>query len=383
MSSHRVVRVITRLNVGGPARHAILLNRQLNERGFESQLISGVEAEREGVIKATGLVHTKVPTLKRPVDPVADIRTLHWLTGALRERHPSIVHTHMAKAGALGRIAARRAGVPIIVHTYHGHVLEGYFGKGTTAAISAVERRLARFSDALVAVSETVRDGLLELGIGTQSQWRVIPLGLDLGHLLTLPDDRDRARAALGLSPKGIVVGFVGRLVSIKAPEVFLECVACIARQRPDVSFVIAGDGELRCSVERAASNLGTDRIQFLGWVMDLGALYGALDIVVLTSRNEGTPVTLIEAGAAAKPAVAHGVGGVTDVVRHGETGFILPSNDPDEIAGSVLTLIDDAELRLRMGNAARDWVASKFAASRLVDDVAALYSELLERKRA
>jgi len=293
-----------------------------------------------------------------------------------------VVHTHLAKAGALGRIAARRTRVPVIVHTYHGHVLEGYFSSPVSRAVLMVERRLAALTDALVAVSDAVRDDLVARGVGRPGQWRVIPLGLDLSKLLgQLPDARS-ARRVLGLPEDGPTVGIVGRLTPVKDHATFLAAAARIAQMRPEATFAIAGDGELREGLEMQARRLLGDRCRFLGWVMDLPNLYAALDVVVLTSRNEGTPVALIEAGAAARPVVATEVGGVPDVVRNGVTGLLAPQGDPASIAAQVLRVLEEPGLGRSLGSAGREWVRNRFTIDRLADDLAALYGELLDRKR-
>jgi glycosyltransferase involved in cell wall biosynthesis len=261
-------------------------------------------------------------------------------------------------------------------------VLEGYFSGWKTWAFLATERGLARMSDALVAVSPAVRDELLALGIGRPRQWRVIPVGLDLHDLLTQEVNREKARGAFGLPETGPVVGIVGRLVPIKDHVTFLDAAARVARERPDATFVVAGGGELRSELEVRARHILGDRCRFLGWVMDLPTLYGALDVVVLTSRNEGTPVALIEAGAAGKPAVATRVGGVADAVQDGKTGLLVPPGDPRAIAAGVSALLDDPSRARAFGEAARREASSKFRIERLADDLAGLYGELLARKR-
>jgi glycosyltransferase involved in cell wall biosynthesis len=376
------MRVITRLNVGGPARQAILLTGAMGARGFVTDLVWGSVGPGEGEIHPPpGLPNTHVQELKRDLRPADDVQVLLRLVRLMRARRPDVVHTHMAKAGALGRLAARRTGVPVVIHTFHGHVLEGYFSGWKARAFLAAERGLARMSDALVAVSPAVRDELLALGIGRPSQWCVIPVGLDLHDLLTQEVDREKARGALGLPETGPVVGIVGRLVPIKDHVTFLDAAARVARERADVIFVVAGDGELRSELEVRARHLLGDRCRFLGWVMDLPTLYAALNVVVLTSRNEGTPVALIEAGAAGKPAVATRVGGVPYVVQDGKTGLLVPPGDPRAIAAGVSALLDDPGRARAFGEAARREASSRFRIERLADDLAGLYGELLTRK--
>jgi len=377
----RVVRIITRLNVGGPARQAILLTDVLRPLGYETELVWGAEEAEEGRIEIpVGVPNTHLRDLRRALHPAHDPKALRALARLLTARRPQVVHTHMAKAGALGRVAAWRSKVPVVVHTFHGHVLEGYFSRPVSAAYVAAERSLARISHALIAVSPAVRDELLSLGIGRPSQWRVIPVGLDLGDLLEADGDPVAARRAVGLPEDGPVVGIVGRLVPVKDHVTFLEAAARIRRERPDVTFVVAGDGELRAVLEeQARRTLGGDRCRFLGWVKDLRSLYGAIDVAVLTSRNEGTPVALIEAAAASKPVVATRVGGVADVVVDGRTGHLCPPGDPTAVATAVLELLGDPTQAHHMGAAARETVRERFTIERLANDLADLYRELLD----
>jgi glycosyltransferase involved in cell wall biosynthesis len=285
----------------------------------------------------------------------------------------------MAKAGSLGRWAARQADVPHVVHTFHGHVLQDYFSPPVNRAFISLERFLARKTDVLVAVSEAIRDELLDLGIGRRDQWRVVPLGLDLEALLEDLPDRAESRSTMGLPTEGPIVGIVGRLVPIKEHPLFFRAAARIARERPDIHFVVAGDGELRSTLENEARSLLSDKVTFLGWVDDLPALYSALDVVVLTSRNEGTPVALIEAAAAGRPAVATDVGGVGDVVLHGKTGCLVAPGDEDALARSIIGSLDPI-VGAALGRAGREHVADRFSSRRLVHDIAALYDDLLRR---
>lgn len=370
-TNSKVTRIITRLNIGGPARHVGILNSRLDQYGFDSELIAGREASSEGFLAAPGKT-VSLPALRRPLAPGSDARAYGYLVRHLQVRRPSIVHTHLAKAGALGRLAASRAGVAVKIHTFHGHVLDGYFSAPVTALFLRTERWLAASTDALVAVSDAVRDELLELGIGRPEQWHVIPLGLDLDALL-------------GLEPKqsgDLVIGIVGRLAPIKDHDTFMTVAEIVLKARPGVTFVVAGDGEQRVHVEEQARAFN-GRVRVEGWVKDLASLYRRLDIVVLTSRNEGTPVALIEAGAARRPVVATDVGGVSDVVRDHLTGFLAPPGDASGIAEKLIRLLDDPDLRRRMGGAGRDWVRDRFSSARLINETASLYEELLQKHPA
>lgn len=369
-----VMRIITRLNVGGPARHVLILNEALPGLGFDCVLVTGKEDKGEGTLRPEGLDLVDVPSLSRAIRPVADLKAWRNLRRLICGQAPTIVHTHMAKAGALGRLAAHRAGVPLILHTYHGHVLEGYFSSTLTKALIAVERFLARRSHVLIAVSEQVRDDLLSLGIGREDQWRIVPLGLDLGNLLSMEVIRPVA------PERPLRVGIVGRLVEIKDHHFFLKVAEKVAQRFPNAEFVIAGDGEKRSELEEAARHL-EGQVRFLGWVEDLPNLYRCLDVVVLTSKNEGTPVALIEACAAGLPVVATDVGGVADVVRPGVNGFLVQHGDLETMAKYVAELLASSEMRVAMGEAGRAWVRDRYDRKRLIDDIVDLYSELLGRE--
>jgi glycosyltransferase involved in cell wall biosynthesis len=378
-----VLRIITRLNIGGPAQQAILMTSDLATRGFRTHLVHGASGEREGSYDVADRVpHTFVPTLRRDVSPVDDAKALREVRRLVRRYRPSVVHTHMAKAGAFGRLLAKRARVPVIVHTFHGHVVEGYFGDPASRGILLAERGLARISDALIAVSNAVRDELLDLGIGRRGQWHVIPLGLDLSPFDDPSPDVAESRQSLGLPPDGPVVGIVGRLAPIKDHQTFLRAAAAVATRDANVHFAIAGDGPLRAGLEVDSLRMLGERVHLLGWVRSLPELYAALDVVVLTSRNEGTPVALIEAGAAGKPVVATRVGGVPDVVHEGENGLLATPDDSAAVAAAIESILQAPALAKALGEKGRER-SKAFGRERLADDLAALYHELLWRKAA
>ena len=377
----RVMRLITRLNLGGPTRQVRTLGSALPSQGFPGRLLAGSVGDMEGeIVPPPDLDVQKVRSLRRGLNPVNDLRAGLEINRAVRSYGPTVVHTHHAKAGAIGRLMASRANVPVIVHTYHGHVLRGYFAGPAEMVFLRMERRLAKVSSALIAVSGNVRDELLSLGIGDKSQWRVIPLGLELKALMSASKEQLQARKALGLPLEGQLVGIVGRLAPIKDHETFLETCASLAITHPSVRFVIAGDGELRTKLEERARSLLGDRVLFLGWVMDLPSLYAALDVVVLTSRNEGTPVALIEAGACRRPVVATNVGGVSDVVLHEKTGFLTSPGDYREMAARVALILENPQWGRLAGDAARDHVGGRFSSERLVVDIVSLYRELIDK---
>ena len=385
----RVLRVITRLNIGGPSIQAITLSERLPSRGFPTRLVHGALGPDEGDMRYLLGDRASVqylPAMRRAIAPVDDVRSLAALLRALRGFRPDIVHTHMAKAGAVGRIAAAiynrtrgRHRAARVVHTYHGHVLEGYFTPARTAVFIGIERQLARLTDAIVAISPAIRRELVdEYRIGRPDQYRVIPLGFDLSALSAIDDEsRAAARAALGIPAGAHVVSTVGRLTAIKQHRLFLETAQAIARDDPSALFLVAGDGELRAELEASAAELGVrERTHFLGWRRDLPTVYGATDDFLLTSRNEGTPVALIESLAAGVPGVSTDVGGVRDVV--GSHTALAPFGDVGALAGAVRRLLANPSERRAVGACGRESVLKRFGLDRLIGDVETLYRELL-----
>ena len=334
-----------------------------------------------------GTVVEHLPSLRRELSPANDYTAFVRVSAILREFRPHIIHTHMAKAGAIGRAAAalyNRSARPSararVVHTYHGHVLEGYFSPAKTALFVAIERRLAHVTDRIVAISPAIGDELLrEHHIGSAEQYRVVPLGFELSALTAIDDSaRAAARQSLGIDRNAHVVSTVGRLTAIKQHDLFLEAARLIANDDPSAIFLIAGDGELRAALEATARDFGLgDRVRFLGWRRDLTTIYGASDVFLLTSRNEGTPVALIEALAAGLPGVSTDVGGVRDVLR-ADTGTVVPFGDAAGLAGAVTQFLADANRRRAAGEHGRASVIARYGIDRLVDDVDALYRDLL-----
>lgn len=376
----RVARVIARLNVGGPARQAILLGERLDPRRFETTLVTGRVDPHEGdflpAARDRGLDPVVIDGLGRAISPLDDLKAFVSLLRLLLAERPDIVHTHTAKAGALGRVAAILAGVPVRIHTFHGHVLHGYFGRAGSALARAVERALTMLSTRVVAVSDEVRDDLtLRHRVAPRSRVDVVPLGLDLTALLACEGRQGELRRELSLSPKDALVGVVGRITAVKEPDLALEVARRVVRAEPRALILFVGGGDLAEETRRAARDSGLgDRVRFLGWRQDLDVIMADLDVALLTSRNEGTPVALIEAAAAGVPAVATRVGGVPAVVEDGVTGLLAPAGDADALADSVLALLRDPARRRGMGTAARERVRERFSAERLLRDIERLY---------
>ena len=373
MGNLRVMRVIARMNVGGPAVQVSGLMRHLPEDEFEHRLYTGWCAEDEAdylETQAPDVEAIRIEGLGRAVRPGDDARALRQLVKEMRAFRPHVLHTHTAKAGVLGRVAAKWAGVgSATVHTFHGHLLHGYFSPVKTRAVVQVERALARRTDRLVAVGEQVRDDLLAVGIGRSDQFAVIPPGLELPPARA----RNAVRAEFGLDPDAPVVAFIGRLTAIKRPDRFIEVVQQIHSERPDVQFLVAGAGD-RVEIIREASR--TLPITHLGWRDDVQDVLSASDMVLLTSDNEGTPLSLIQAALSGLPVVATDVGSVHDVVVRGETG-ILTSPQPSELSAAVLRLVSHSREADRMGLAAAERSRALYGVGRLAADHASLYAAI------
>jgi glycosyltransferase involved in cell wall biosynthesis len=381
----RVVRLFSRLNIGGPSVHVILLTAGLTARGYRTRLVVGQESMQEGnlldLAAEKGVPCERLDALGREIRVISDIRALFGLYRVIREFQPSVVHTHAAKAGLLGRLAARLAGVPVVVHTYHGHVLRGYFGPVKTAVFRSLEALMSPLSDVLIAVSEAVKQDLVALRVARPEHIRVVPLGLDLERFCDeLP--RGVLRASAGFPAEAPLVGMVGRLVPIKDVPTFLRAAALVRAVRPDVRFALVGDGEERPALERECERLGLlPALAFLGWRRDMEAVYGDLDVVVNSSRNEGTPVALIEALASARPVVATEVGGTADLLMGGELGRLVPPEDPQALADAILGVLAEPEAARERALRGRAHVLARHGAGRLAVDIDRLYRELLLAK--
>jgi glycosyltransferase involved in cell wall biosynthesis len=376
----RVLRVIARLNIGGPAYHVAEVMRAMPADRYEQFLAAGALGAGEGSFEHMVGAVTRVPGLRPEVRPLHDLRALASLVALVRRLRPDIVETHTAKAGTLGRLAVALAGRPrpAVIHIYHGHVLSGYFGPLATRAYRRVERLLARRTDRIVSVSCATRDDLLSFGVGRPEQHRVIPLGLDLGRFAT-PDPLAvaRVRAELG-GAGGLLALYVGRLVPIKRVDLLLEAVAAA----PRIRLAIVGDGPQRGSLEEQARRLGiADRVCFTGFRHDTELIVAAADVAVLASDNEGTPVSLIEAAAAGRGAVATAVGGVPETVG-ADAALLVGAGNSGALAAALTRLAEDPKLCVRLGEAARRR-SGRWGVPRLVDDLERLYAEVLEERHA
>lgn len=393
MASHhgdnkfRVIRVIGRLNVGGPSIHVVNLSAGLDPNRFEQLLVIGRESSAEGSMLdyalSRGVWPHRISEIVTSFNLAPrDAKALARLWSMMRRYRPHIVHTHTAKAGLLGRLAARLAGVPIVVHTFHGHVLHGYYGPVQNWALRRMERSLAWLSDRLVTVSEQVKRDLIGYGVAGAKKITVIPLGLDLEPFLGARSRRGEFRRELGLGERAKLIGIVGRIFPIKNHALFIDAAARIAAVEPAARFVVVGDGALRSTVEAQTRRLGiVERVIFTGWRADLPRIYADLDMLVVSSNNEGTPLSAIEAMATSCPVVATRVGGVPDIITDEVTGRLVFPGDAEGIAGAALDLLADPEKASRIGRNAMIAARQRFGVKRLIKDMDRLYRELLDEK--
>ncbi len=377
----RVLRIISRMNVGGPARHVAILHTGLDPTLFDSILVYGEEGATEGSLRSL-LDATpdtvSIPELGREISPLADSVTLARLIRLMRETRPDIVHTHTAKAGFVGRIAARLTGVPVIVHTFHGHVFHGYFSPRKTAVFLQMERRLAGISSRLVTISPRLRDEIASYGVADTKKIEVVPLGLRLAPHGSHPRRTGDFRRAMGISEGALLIGAVGRLVPIKNLGLLLEAARLARPDAPNLHVVFVGEGELRQELAEMATALGlADAVTFAGWQHDLPAVYADLDATVISSHNEGTPACLIEAMASGCPVIATSVGGIPDMITPGVTGRLIPAGDANELARAIIQLVREPEQARRMADQARGEALARYDEQRLVTDMERLYGQL------
>jgi len=394
----RVLRILNRLAVGGPVLNATYLTRYMAPE-FETLLVVGEKEDHEKsaeyLAKDLGINYVTVKAMGRSVNPASDYFAYREIKSLIRSFKPDIVHTHAAKPGALGRLAAAHSGVPAILHTFHGHVFHSYFSSLKSKFFINTERYLGRQSDAIIAISEQQRKELVEdFRIAPADKFRVVPLGFDLDRFRTNTEEkRARFRQEFGVDNETIAIGIIGRLVPVKNHYLFLKAVKHVLdNTTKKVKAFIIGDGETRADLEAICKESGIAfstqndpshpyPLVFTSWRSDVDAINAGLDIVCLTSFNEGTPVSLIEAQAANKPIVATRVGGISDIVREGETALLADVQKTELFSEHLLKLVEDDTLRQRMGGSSHQHVMERFSYQRLVNDMSQLYFELLHKK--
>jgi glycosyltransferase involved in cell wall biosynthesis len=390
----KVLRIINRLNLGGPTFNAAYLSKYL-EPEFETMLVSGMKADSEEssefIVKNLNLNPVYIPEMYRELNPFRDYKSYYKLRKLIKDFKPDIVHTHAAKAGAVGRLAAAHEGVPVIIHTFHGHVFHSYFGPAKTRVFLEIERYLARRSTKIIALSETQKNELSTIyKVAEDAKFEIIPLGFDLQKFEQGQEEKRRKfRQAYNLGDDEIAIGIVGRLVPIKNHKLFLKALSIVlAKTNKKIRAFIIGDGDERNNIETFARNLGLqfnshnpaqkNVLTFTGWIKDIDVSNAGMDIIALTSSNEGTPVSLIEAQASGKPIVSTSIGGIEDIVIKNKTALLSIINDENALAQNLLNLIEDDELRRLFSINGADFVRHKYSYQRLCRDMAALYNSLL-----
>lgn len=392
MKKIKVLRIINRFNIGGPTYNATFLTKFLGDE-FETLLVGGLPEEDEAdslhILQQYGVEPILLEQMKRNPNLTADYKAYKALRKIIRNFQPDIVHTHAAKAGALGRRAAKAEKIPVIVHTYHGHVFDGYFSPLKTTVFKKIERNLAKISSKIVAISPLQKDDLvLKHKICGAEKMTVVPLGFDLNRFhLNKDENRRKIRAQYNIDESEIAIGIIGRLAPIKNHDFFMDVLEQLSQlTTKKIRVFIVGDGEERTNIEARIKNYNWPKqfkIELTSWVKDIAAFNPAMDIICLCSKNEGTPVSLIEAQAANIPVISTNVGGVSDVVCDKKTGIIVTSNKQEAYTEELLKLIEDEQYRNALGKEGWEFVKDNFHYTRLVTDIKELYINLLSEKNA
>lgn len=374
----RVLHLITRMDVGGSTENTLLSATRMPAGEFACRIVSGPTADPPpglaGALAAAGVAWDQVPSLCRSVHPLRDLQALAALIRLIRRAEPDIVHTHSSKAGFLGRLAARRAGVQRIVHTPHGHVFGGYFHPLVARAFMALERRAAAWTDRIVTLSDLEARDHLRHGIGRSEQFVTIPSGVELGPVLAA----EPRRLAVGRP----LIGTVARLVPVKGIEQLIEATPALLRAFPRAAILLVGEGESRPALEARARRLGVaEAVHFAGFRQDVPAVMAGMDLFVLPSLNEGMGRVLVMAMALGKPIVATAVGGVPELLAEGRAGLLVPPADPGALAEAIATLLRDPARARALGQAGRERAAS-YSAESMLAALAALYRDLMESRR-
>ncbi|HBX51246.1 MAG: hypothetical protein A2275_12795 [Bacteroidetes bacterium RIFOXYA12_FULL_35_11] len=395
----KVLRIINRFNLGGPTYNAAYLTKYL-EPDFETLLVGGYKDETEEksdfIVKSIGIEPVIIPEMRRSINIKNDLIAYKKLSGIIKDFKPDIVHTHASKAGFLGRYAAHKNNVPVIIHTFHGHVFHSYFKNYKSFIYKNIERYLARVSTKIIAISELQKEELAyKYKIAPPDKITVIPLGFDLNKFRENQDLKRRTfRDQYAIADDEIAIGIVGRLVPIKNHKLFIDSIVSVKKKSSKkIRAFIVGDGECRRELESYAVSQGLEisgnenlnsksTLKFTSWIKNVDVVYSGLDIVTLTSLNEGTPVSLIEAQASSRPIVTTNAGGIENTVSHNLTALVSKNGNPQEFTNNLLRLVDDRELRESLSRMGWDFVANKFHFSRLADDMRSLYFELLAKKK-
>lgn len=392
MEKIKVLRIINRFNLGGPTYNATFLTAYLGD-DFETKLIGGKHGEDEGdstfITDKYQVEYLIVDELQREISLIRDFKAYRKIKQIIQEYQPDVVHTHASKSGFIGRLAAHKLKVPVIVHTFHGHVFHSYFGKLKTLFYKSIEKYLAKRSHAIIAISQAQKKELVELHrIANDNKFKVIPLGFDLERFKDCKSKHhDDFRKKYSLNSNEIVVSIIGRLVPVKNHKWIFDRVVEVERNTTSAfKVLIIGDGELMDDLQTYARSLekelGKQLFIFTSWIKNVEFALGGSDVVVLGSLNEGTPVSLIEAQASGTPVLTTNVGGVRDVVEDGDTGIIVDDFNTEEFEIGLKELIEDQEKRRKMSQNGWSFVENKFGYQRLCQETGDLYKELLKKSK-
>jgi glycosyltransferase involved in cell wall biosynthesis len=375
----KVLRIITRMNIGGPAVQVSGLMQGMDKAVFNQELVTGRCLDNEVDYlesKLPNLKVTRIETLSRRVSMFSDISTLLFLIKKIREFKPDIIHTHLAKAGVIGRVASLLSGHKSIrIHTYHGHLLTGYFTGYKLALLIFVEKSLAKVTNHLVAVGEKVKDDLIEVGIGSRAKFSVVNPGVQIQPL----PNRQKVLTKLNLDQEILYCAFIGRLTKIKRPDRMLEVARELKSRNTNIHFIVAGGGELLAECENIAIKEKLP-VTFLGWKEDIEEVLAISDLVLLTSDNEGTPIALIQAGMAGIASVSTNVGSIAEVVVNNQTGLITDFSVVN-IADALEKLVSNSQLRMQYGQAASQFCLGKFHTEIMISNYSKLYQQLILKK--
>ena len=393
----RVLRIINRFNLGGPSYNAAYLTKYLGD-DFNTLLVGGqqdaTEADSEYILNSLGIKPIRIPEMRREINPFMDYQAYIKIKKLIKKFNPHIVHTHASKSGALGRMAAHNLNVPVVIHTFHGHVFDTYFSKLKSNVYVRLERQLATYTDAIITLSENQKKDIVQkYKISQSSKTHIIPLGFDLTRFTEDSEKKRRIfREKYNVRDNEIAIGIIGRLVPVKNHDLFVEAINVLYHHSGrKIRAFIVGDGERKNHIEHLLqernipfSNGKGDpaTVVFTSWVKEIDIVNSGLDIVALTSLNEGTPVSLIEAQAAGKPIVTTNVGGIGNIVKDGVTGLIADINTKDDFINKLTMLVENDGLRASLSGNGWDFVSRQFHYTRLVDDVSRLYKTLLDKKQ-
>jgi glycosyltransferase involved in cell wall biosynthesis len=392
---HKIIHIITRLDKGGSAENTLLTVLGMDKKKYEVLLVKGSAYEskmsrEEHTLVANDLIEAKSKGVKiinscfllRRINIIYDLLALFTLWVFLIKEKPAIVHTHTSKAGLLGRLAAKLAGIPIIIHTPHGHVFFGYFGFLTTKIFIFLEKLASRITDKIVTLTSRERDDHIVFRIADEGKFVVVNSGVELNKFKELSiNDRQKFKKKLGIPLNYFVVGTVGRLVPVKGTEYLIRAAKHVISEYPNTFFVFTGDGHLKKELRKKALELGIkNNVMFLGWRGDIAKIISVYDVFVLPSLNEGMGRALVEAMALGKPIVASDVGGIPDLVKHGKNGFLVLPKNPDDLAKYIQVLLGKEEIRKEMGQIGKE-MALDFSREIMVEKISKLYEDLLAIK--